>query len=77
MKTETVSSAYFKERQYLENTRSLQVAFGNNDGATQSMAPNASLKLQGTLNRNICQIHCMYAIHGCKCYSKIKTVPIK
>ena len=41
------------------------------------MAAGAPLKLQCALNRKICQIHCKYAIHGCKCCSEINTVPIK
>ena len=36
------------------------------------MAASAPFKLQYALNRNICQIHCIYTIHGCKCCSKIK-----
>ena len=45
--------------------------------ALKYMAASASLKLQYILNRNICQIHCMYKTHGCKCYSKINKVSIK
>ena len=41
------------------------------------MAACAPLKLQYALNRNICQIHCIYAIHGCKCCSEINTVSVK
>ena len=41
------------------------------------MAASALLKLRYTLNRNICQIHCKYAIHGCKCCSEINTIFIK
>ena len=41
------------------------------------MAAFAPLKLQYALNKNICQIHCIYTIHGCKCSSKINTVSIK
>ena len=41
------------------------------------MAASASLKLQYSLNRNTCQVHCIYTIHGCKCSSKINTVFIK
>ena len=35
------------------------------------------LKLQYPLNRNICQTHCIYTIHGCKCCSEINTVSVK
>ena len=38
------------------------------------MAAYASLKLQYALNRNICQIHCICTIHGCKCCSETNTV---
>ena len=41
------------------------------------MAASAPLKLQYTLNKNNCQIHCIYTIHGCKCSSKINTVSIE
>ena len=34
------------------------------------MTASAPLKYQRTLNRNICQIHCLFAIYGCKCSSK-------
>ena len=38
---------------------------------------SAPLKLQYALNRYICQIHCIYTIHGYKCCSKINTGSIK
>ena len=38
------------------------------------MAGSAPLKLQYALNKNICQIHCIYTIHGCKCSSKINSI---
>ena len=41
------------------------------------MAVSAPLKLQYALNKNNCQIHCIYAIHGCKRSSKINTVSIE
>ena len=41
------------------------------------MASSAPLKLQYALNRNICQIHCIYVIHVCKCSPKINTVSKK
>ena len=41
------------------------------------MAASSTLKLQYALNRNTCQIHCIYTIYGCKCCSKINTVSIK
>ena len=34
------------------------------------MAASASLKQQRTLNRNICQMHCIFAIYGWKCSTK-------
>ena len=41
------------------------------------MTACAPLKLQYTLNINICQIHCIYAIHGCKCCFEINTVSVE
>ena len=41
------------------------------------MAVSAPLKLQYALNKNNCQIHCIYTIHGCKRSSKINTVSIE
>ena len=41
------------------------------------IAACAPLKLQYALSRNICQIHCIYTIHGCNCCSEISTVSIK
>ena len=38
---------------------------------------SAALKLQYALNRNICQTHCIYTIHGCNCCSEINTASIK
>ena len=43
----------------------------------KSMVASAPLKLQYALNRDICQIHCIYTINGGKCFSKIITVSIK
>ena len=40
------------------------------------MAASAPLKWQYALSTIICQIHCIYTIHDCKCSSKINTVPI-
>ena len=40
------------------------------------MTVSGPLKSQYVLNRNICQIHCVYTTHGCNCCSKIKTVSI-
>ena len=34
------------------------------------MALSAPLKYKFALNRNICQIHLIYASYGCKCSSK-------
>ena len=42
-----------------------------------SMAASVALKLKYALNRSICEIHCILAIHGCKCCSKINTLSIK
>ena len=33
-------------------------------------AASPPLKEQYALNKNTCQIHCIYAIYGCKCSSK-------
>ena len=41
------------------------------------MAASAPLDLQYALNRNICQIHCKYAIHDCKCCSEIIQYPLR
>ena len=40
---------------------------------SKCMDASALLKLQYALNRNICQIHCIYTI-GCECFSEINTV---
>ena len=59
-----------KKHSTLENTRSLQVPLKYTDAS-------APLKLQYGLNKNICQIHCKYKVHGCGCSFKIDTVSIK
>ena len=41
------------------------------------MAACAPLKLEFALNTNICQIQCIYTIHGCKYCSEINTVSAK
>ena len=54
----------------LESTRSMQVSFWNNNGTTQMYGCKCSFEIKSALNRNICQIHLIYAIYGFKCSSK-------
>ena len=51
-----------KKGSTLENTRSVQVASEIMVVPLKCMAACAPLKLQYALNRNICQIHCIYTI---------------
>ena len=54
----------------LENTRSLKVASRNDDGTTQMHGCKCSFEKQYALNRNIYQIHRIYAVYGCNGSSK-------
>ena len=65
-----ITSAYFKERQSPWKYPEIMTV------PLKCMAASASLNSQYALNRNICQMHCKYAIHGCKCCSEINTVSI-
>ena len=61
------ASACFKETQY---PRSLQVASWNNDGTTRMYGCKCFFEIATHFNRNLCKIHGIFAICGCKCSSK-------
>ena len=65
LKKGMTASTCSKKHSTLENTRSLQVVSWKNDGNAQMYSCKCSFELTIRLNWNICQIHCMYSIHGC------------
>ena len=78
LKTGMIANAYFKETQHLWKILD-HCKWPPEIMAVRRkyLAASALLKLQYPLNRSICQVHCIYTIHGCKCSSKINAVSIK
>ena len=74
LKNEMIASACFKEIQFPNHCKwrseTITVPF-------ICMAASAPLKQLRNFNRNICQMHCLFTIYGCKCCSKKTPYPLR